>query len=172
MCSFGLRTIAVLMSLFPSLGISSFLTAVCCDGENEYTTHAPRCQQDFAFFLDFFAFFFAGCGRLVTLSLTQGLCKLWHASSTPALREPQGPECRDLRSIFISSGMQLLLGPSTGLGTGIRQSAGAGCRHKGGGRHFCKVKCQLGQIPNQVRDDGLRWGWLAFTDSGSEPGIL
>ena len=57
MCSFGLRTIAVLMSLFPSLGISSFLTAVCCDGENEYTTHAPACQQDFAFFLDFFAFF-------------------------------------------------------------------------------------------------------------------
>ena len=39
-CSFGLRTIAVLMSLFPSLGISSFHTAVCCDGENEYTTPA------------------------------------------------------------------------------------------------------------------------------------
>ena len=57
MCSFGLRTIAVLMSLFPSLGISSFHTAVCCNGENEYTTHAPACQQDFAFFLDFFAFF-------------------------------------------------------------------------------------------------------------------
>ena len=56
-CSFGLRTIAVLMSLFPSLGISSFLTAVCCDGENEYTTPRSRCQQDFAFFLDFFAFF-------------------------------------------------------------------------------------------------------------------
>ena len=59
-CSFGLRTIAVLMSLFPSLGISSFHTAVCCDGENEYTTHAPACQLLFAFFLDFFAFF---CGR-------------------------------------------------------------------------------------------------------------
>ncbi|GEM_PF-3458267 len=56
-CSFGLRTIAVLMSLFPSLGISSFRTAVCCDGENEYTTHARACQQDFGFFLDFFAFF-------------------------------------------------------------------------------------------------------------------
>ena len=56
-CSFGLRTIAVLMSLFPSLGISSFRTAVCCDGENEYTTPAPRCQPLFAFFLDFFAFF-------------------------------------------------------------------------------------------------------------------
>ena len=118
MCSFGLRTIAVLMSLFPSLGISSFHTAVCCDGENEYTTHAPACQPLFAFFLDFFAFFLGDGG--------------WHFS-TPALREPQGPECRDLRSIFISSGMQLLLGPSTGLGTGIRQSAGAGCRHKGRG---------------------------------------
>ena len=56
-CSFGLRTIAVLMSLFPSLGISSFRTAVCCDGENEYTTHARACQLFFAFFLDFFAFF-------------------------------------------------------------------------------------------------------------------
>ena len=65
-----------------------------------------------------------------------------------------------------------------GAGTGIRQSAGTECRHKkGGGRLFCKVKCQLGQIPNQVRDDGLRWGWLAslgvgaFTDSGSGPGM-
>ena len=57
-CSFGLRTIAVLMSLFPSLGISSFHTAVCCDGENEYTTlHAP-CQPFLAFFFDFFCGFF------------------------------------------------------------------------------------------------------------------
>ena len=64
-CSFGLRTIAVLMSLFPSLGISSFHTAVCCDGENEYTTPAHACQQDFVFFLDFFAFFlFRDGGRL------------------------------------------------------------------------------------------------------------
>ena len=57
-CSFGLRTIAVLMSLFPSLGISSFRTAVCCDGENEYTTPAPVCQPFLAFFLIFFADFF------------------------------------------------------------------------------------------------------------------
>ncbi len=79
MCSFGLRTIAVLMSLFPSLGISSFHTAVCCDGENEYTTPAPRCQPLFAFFLDFFAFF--------CLAGDSG----WHFS-TPDLREPQGPD--------------------------------------------------------------------------------
>ena len=59
-CSFGLRTIAVLMSLFPSLGISSFLTAVCCDGENEYTTLRPPCQPFLAFFLIFFADFFGG----------------------------------------------------------------------------------------------------------------
>ena len=63
-CSFGLRTIAVLMSLFPSLGISSFRTAVCCDGENEYTTPTRDCQQDFAFFLIFFAdFFWRGGGH-------------------------------------------------------------------------------------------------------------
>jgi len=64
-CSFGLRTIAVLMSLFPSLGISSFRTAVCCDGENEYTTLARACQLFFAFFLDFFAFFWGDGGRLM-----------------------------------------------------------------------------------------------------------
>ena len=68
-CSFGLRTIAVLMSLFPSLGISSFHTAVCCDGENEYTTPAPVCQPLFAFFLDFFAFFFAEGGFFFFLHL-------------------------------------------------------------------------------------------------------
>ena len=72
-CSFGLRTIAVLMSLFPSLGISSFRTAVCCDGENEYTTHARACQQDFAFFLDFFAFFlFVGD---FSFCRTDGFCR-------------------------------------------------------------------------------------------------
>ena len=125
-CSFGLRTIAVLMSLFPSLGISSFRTAVCCDGENEYTTHAPACQQDFAFFLDFFAFFLFrdGGGRVL-----HGQCQSTGiALHTPALREPQGPECRDLRSIFISSGMQLLLGPSTEPPEASLRVPGTGCQ--------------------------------------------
>ena len=78
-CSFGLRTIAVLMSLFPSLGISSFHTAVCCDGENEYTTPAPVCQPLFAFFLDFFAFF---------LGMGEGLC-LGVAAFTDSRVEPE-----------------------------------------------------------------------------------
>ena len=168
-CSFGLRTIAVLMSLFPSLGISSFHTAVCCDGENEYTTPAPVCQPLFAFFFGFFcvffrgwrlAFFYTGPSRASGTGMpgfTQYLYKFWHAAFTrPFDRLGDRARCQ--------------------LDAALRVQ-GQDAASRGGGRHFCKVKCQLGQIPNQVRDDGLRWGWLAslgvgaFTDSRSGPGM-
>ena len=48
-------------------------------------------------------------------------------------------------------------GPSTELrGPEFGRVQGQDAVTRGGVfRHFCKVKCQIGQIPNQVRDDGL-----------------
>ena len=100
---------------------------------------------------------------------------------------------------FCCRAASLTHGPSTGSGTGLREPAG-GCAAGAGAGILClrrkilfgdggglgtlgwaqglyKGKCQLLQIPNQVRDDGPCWGWLAssgvgaFTDSGSEPGM-
>ena len=176
-CSFGLRTIAVLMSLFPSLGISSFLTAVCCDGENEYTTlHAP-CQPLFAFFLDFFAFFFRGVreachpepdsGSVQVMAcifytgpsrasgtgmpgFTQYLYKFWHAAFTrpfDRLGDRTSAECRGRM-------------PPQGGCFGIFARLNAS---------LDRSRIKFG-MTGFIRDDGLCWGWQFLQIPGRSPG--
>jgi hypothetical protein len=104
----------------------------------------------FLFFLDFFDFF-CFCGKgcfflqgMVAIFFLQGLEDGFYA----ALREPQGPG-------FCVPDGRFCLGMVAGLSP---WACHPGLVTLGLTQGLYKGKCQLLQIPNQVRDAGLFWG--------------
>ena len=148
-------------------------------GEYEYIPYAKKCQGYFSFFLDFFDFFFAalreparGCaaGARDRTSYARGKFLFWDDGGT----------------LFRTAAFFLRRLPcrSTAM-TGVFWSAlAAGLFWDGGGlvtrgvtQGLYKLKCQLLQIPNQVRDDGPCWGWWRLVSApalrlGSGTGML